>query len=629
MVTILNDIHPNLFEAYRGCKRGALGFQKIWFGPKSSPLQEVSTKANTKLAVMGSESNASLMEELRKAFSELEFHRNTTTNSSVDWKDLEQHFSSLESALKKKYEELEEKEKLYEARASENCEILAKREAEVTAKEEVFWERVQEKRNAAVAAIEEAREKVKALFEGPEEAMDEQESKVKNSKNVQSNAPICINENTSGKSGAPANTVASEIKPRPELKQFCEQMDAKGLLKFIAENRKVLAQIREELPVAIKDAFDPAQLVLDSLEGFYPQDQTAQPGDKKDAALQGQRRACILLMQSVAPVFGGNESSGDLPVITSEHKKKAMAVADEWRPKLTNFDADADNGNSLEAQAFLQLLSTFSIATEFDGDELCKLVLAVSRRRHTPELCRSLGLAYKMPGLIESLIISKKQIEAVNFAQAFNLTERFPPVPLLKSYLKDAKKDPQGNNGNASAASSQKDANSRELVALRAVIRCIEEHKLEEQYPLEQLQKRVNNLEKAKAQKKRTGESSKPQPKRAKAIGSVRQPSHVAVERQPTALDDRGLYRGGADPYSYPSNADPYSYPSNAATYNYSSMHSGYERPTQVLYTQPSLQQAYINPDGTGSAASYNPPSNYGVYYATAPQSSYHPSSYM
>lgn len=65
----------------------------------------------------------------------------------------------------------------------------------------------------------------------------------------------------------------------------------------------------------------------------------------------------------------------------------------------------------------------------------------------------------------------------------------------------------------------QNDVSDRELTALKAVIKCIEEHKLEEQYPVDPLQKRVIQLEKAKADKKRVTEATKPQPKRPRANG--------------------------------------------------------------------------------------------------------------
>lgn len=43
-------------------------------------------------------------------------------------------------------------------------------------------------------------------------------------------------------------------------------------------------------------------------------------------------------------------------------------------------------------------------------------------------------------GVIEVLVNSGRQIDAVNLAFAFELTEQFSPVPLLKSYLKEARK---------------------------------------------------------------------------------------------------------------------------------------------------------------------------------------------
>lgn len=47
-----------------------------------------------------------------------------------------------------------------------------------------------------------------------------------------------------------------------------------------------------------------------------------------------------------------------------------------------------------------------------------------------------------------------KEIEAVYFASESGLTERFPPVSLLKSYLKNSKKNTTTilKNGNNSAA---------------------------------------------------------------------------------------------------------------------------------------------------------------------------------
>ena len=59
--------------------------------------------------------------------------------------------------------------------------------------------------------------------------------------------------------------------------------------------------------------------------------------------------------------------------------------------------------------------------------------------------------ARRSPGVIEVLVNSGRQIDAVNLAFAFELTEQFFPVPLLKSYLKEAKKvSSPAKPGNAS-----------------------------------------------------------------------------------------------------------------------------------------------------------------------------------
>lgn len=44
------------------------------------------------------------------------------------------------------------------------------------------------------------------------------------------------------------------------------------------------------------------------------------------------------------------------------------------------------------------------------------------------------------------MIRSGKQIDAVHFIHAFQLTESFPPVPLLKMYLKELRRNSQGDS---------------------------------------------------------------------------------------------------------------------------------------------------------------------------------------
>lgn len=69
-----------------------------------------------------------------------------------------------------------------------------------------------------------------------------------------------------------------------------------------------------------------------------------------------------------------------------------------------------------------------------------KILLSIKKK-----LCPLLPVNYSVSfhactGVIEVLVNSGRQIDAVNLAFAFELTEQFFPVPLLKSYLKEARK---------------------------------------------------------------------------------------------------------------------------------------------------------------------------------------------
>ncbi|KAJ7961718.1 FRIGIDA-like protein [Quillaja saponaria] len=468
---------------------------------------------DTKSVATLMDSTTSKIEQLQRAFAELESHRAVTLN--LKWKQLEEHFHGLEKSLKRRFHELEDQEKKFKKKTTEARAILERQEAAVVAKEQASLERLQEKRDAALFVIANVREKhrkvsseepaiVSGGVQGSPAGMEE---KPPDAMAAESNS-----EETNG----PSEIGNLEVKSYPELIKLCEEMDSQGLHKFISDNRKNLAAMREDIPLALRASRSPACLVLDSLEGFYCKEVSNLDG-KKDANLLGLRRTCIMLMECLSILLANLDLVSVSNVISEDIKNKAKTIAEEWKPKLDALDIDASNGNSLEAHAFLQLLATFNITSDFAEEELSRLIPMVSRRRQTADLCRSLGLSENMPGVIEVLVNSGRQIDAVNLAFAFDLTEKFSPVPLLKSYLRDATKAASPVKNVNSSPTAENEVNERELTALKALIKCIEEHKLEQQYPVDPLQKRVVHLEKTKADKKRVNEAAKPQPKRPRA----------------------------------------------------------------------------------------------------------------
>ena len=338
----------------------------------------------------------SLIEQLGKAILELESLKDAAEND-VQWSEIEEYFQHLETMMKKKTEELELREKEFNEKKSNTRTFLAEREAAVAAKEQDLLDRIQELKDAAFAAIAGARAHQPEPLESIDGG-DDKETKVSSSLGDTNALLDASEENSPNKTDENAEGVGDEVKPHPELTQFCEQMDAKGLLNYTMENQKNIQSIRVELSIALESATEPGSLVLASLEWFYPpDDKTTQEGDKSDAVLRGMRRSCITFMEAFATLLARADSGAD-HLTNPEIKQQAKAIADEWKPKLADAGFNAANGNSLEAEAFLQLLVTFRIASEFDDEELCKIVFAVAHQRQAPELCRSLGLTHKMPG---------------------------------------------------------------------------------------------------------------------------------------------------------------------------------------------------------------------------------------
>ncbi|OMO59245.1 Frigida-like protein [Corchorus olitorius] len=523
------------------------------------------------------DSTSSKIQQLQKAFAELESHRAVTLN--LKWKELEEHFHGLEKSLKRRFHELEDQEKVFETKTRKAREMLQKREAAVAAKEQASLVRLQEKRDAAVFAITNALEKNRKI--SSEEPAGVSCDGDNGELSVEDKPPDSVaSESNSEDIKSPFENDNFEVKSYPELIKLCEEMDSEGLHKFISDNRKNLAALKEEIPWALKAAPSPALLVLESLEGFYISELPNVDG-KKDSNLLGLRRTCIMLMECLSFLLSNLDDNSVSTLISEDVKEQAKSIAEEWKPKLDALDIDASNGNSLEAHAFLQLLATFGIASDFNEEELSRLIPMVSRRRQTADLCRSLGLSEKMPGVIEVLVSNGRQIDAVNLAFAFELTEHFSPVPLLKSYLKEARKTYSPVKPGNASPTAQTEVNERELTALKAVIKCIEEHNLEEQYPADPLQKRVLLLEKAKADKKRATEAAKPQPKRPRANGAGYGPrvTNIAADktfypRVPDRYPPQYVYDR---PYVYAGPADNHG-PSllGSATYNFSPSHGNY-----------------------------------------------------
>ncbi|GER32859.1 WRKY DNA-binding protein 2 [Striga asiatica] len=291
-----------------------------------------------------------------------------------------------------------------------------------------------------------------------------------------------------------------ELDPaRPELRSLCENMDALGLCRYIIERPKERAAIRVELVDALKHAPDPASLILNALEGFL---------DKKDGSWSRLRATCTVLLEEM--LRAGLE-------IPPEVRARAKAVAAEWKAKMGAVNSAVNGGDGDEEEkeedgglgrlGYLQLLATYKLLDDdgYDKDELIDYVVSSAKYRQALDLCRIIGLESKISDVILRLISKGKQFLALKFIFEFERTDEFPPVPLLKAHVMESKRIAQKvrNNGKNSRQSLN-DAAMKEITALKAVLRCIEEHGLESQYPKDELTTHIDKLEKEKADRKRT-----------------------------------------------------------------------------------------------------------------------------
>ncbi|KAI3841689.1 hypothetical protein MKW92_033602 [Papaver armeniacum] len=427
-------------------------------------------------------SKKSFAEQSGKALVDQEAQTNVSVNN-VQYKEIEEYFEDKTGWLKDRFNELEGIEKAFVEKKSEIRALIAKKVATVDVEEQAMLDRVQEQEDIAVAAIIGARKKFIAnrVATVKEQAMLDR---------VQEQKGIGVIE---AQNNSSIHTVGC-LDRQQYLRQYCQDMDAKSLLNYITENKNYMGEVCDEIPVALKSAPEPAHLVLDLLKGFYPS-----PGPATSRVKESRRdsedrecihRSCLMLIESVAPlVLGGDE------LLDHKTKRRAKVIADDWKFRLGSCDPTCRN-SSLDVEVFLKLLTVFKITTEIDEEELCELVLAVSHRLHIPDLCHSLGLTNKIPVLVKGLISRRRQIDAVHFVQAFKLEESFPPAPLLQTYLRDLRRDIQIENTISGGDVRIKNkAHMKELAAMKSVIKCIKKYKLEADYPLHPLRRRLIQLE--------------------------------------------------------------------------------------------------------------------------------------
>ncbi|XP_073005253.1 FRIGIDA-like protein 4a [Typha latifolia] len=395
---------------------------------------------------MGSAAAAVTSSLIQDSFAQLERQRELISSCTLLWKELSDHFSSLERDLEAKSESLRSKSQALDLNTQQTLNSLHRREISIGAAVDAALADLDHRRAASVRSLS-------------------------------SDDPV---DNLPGK-----------------LRSLCSKMDSDAFWDLIVSKRKEVEVLRSEIPLALADCIDPAKFVLEAISKVFPVDKRA----VKSPSELGW--ACVLILESLVPVLADPELGTARLLVTRSVKDRAKEMAEAWKEGLEQ-RGGLEGAKPPDAHTFLQHVVTFRIPAKEDRDLYQKIIVNFSWRRQMPKLAMELGLEDRMADIIEELIGKRQQLDAVNFAYEAGLQNKFPPVPLLKSFLKCSKKvqsstlEDHNNSGQAVV-----NANRKEQSAIRAVMKCIEDRKLEAEFPLENLQKRLENLEKAKAEKKK------------------------------------------------------------------------------------------------------------------------------
>ncbi|KAK4434026.1 FRIGIDA-like protein 4a [Sesamum alatum] len=496
-----------------------------------------------------------------------EFQRQTSlmTSCTLLWKELSDHFSSLEQDLIKKSDALKAKFQALNNETQQSLQALDTRESSISKSMSIVLESLEKTTKMSIS------------FAAPGAESQTEEPEVDDSEGL-----------------------------LMKLKSLCHKMAAKEFWVFVTARKKELELFRSELPKALADCVDPPRFVLEAISEVFPLPSSNSTSNSSDLGW-----ACVLLLESLIPVMVDPVLGKERLLVTPSIKGKAEEIAETWKKSLEE-RGGIENVKTPDVHTFLQHLVTFGIVKEEDVDLYRKLVVASAWRKQMPKLAVSLGLGDKMPDMIEELIGRGQQVDAVHFTYEVGLADKFPPVPLLKAFLKDAKKaatsileDPN-NSGRAAHMAAKK-----EQSAIRAVLKCIEEYKLEAEFPPENLKKRLEQLEKAKIEKKKP---ASPAAKRTRASNGgpmppakagrstnayvssfpspptyVRSPSHTQYPAPVPAYPAvPAVYGSRSPPYAYSPEAPP---PAIVGSYPVSPVnfpaYGGYNNGMAPAYQQP------------------------------------------
>lgn len=294
-----------------------------------------------------------LTELTRPSFDEFQRQTSLMTSCTLLWKELSDHFTSLEQNLQKKSEALKHKFQSLDHQTKASLDSLKKREVTIDGSVEIALERVEEHKESALKSLED---------------------------------PDCSH---------PDGEVDDGDGLLMTLKSFCLKMESKEFWKFVITKKKELDVLRSQIPLALAECVDPARFVLEAISEVFPVDKRGERSEKGNDL----GWACVVILESLIPVVVDPVIGKSRLLVTPSVKERAKEIAETWKRSLEE-RGGIENVKTPDVHTFLQHLVTFGIVKKEDVDLYRKLVVGSAWRKQMPKLAVSLGLGDKMPGMI-------------------------------------------------------------------------------------------------------------------------------------------------------------------------------------------------------------------------------------
>ncbi|XP_068341144.1 FRIGIDA-like protein 5 [Pyrus communis] len=159
--------------------------------------------------------------------------------------------------------------------------------------------------------------------------------------------------------------------------------DGRSLQFFMNEYFRRTDSVSVEVSACLQLSSDPAKLVLDAMQGFYPSSSTVE-NREFHFDLSVIRRSCIHLLKEVKRVS---------PKISDQVRAEAKKLAGEWRARMT---VAAESW--LEVLGFLWLVTAYDLTSISDSEELQSLLrIAANHEKQSDELYGILDTEDKTP----------------------------------------------------------------------------------------------------------------------------------------------------------------------------------------------------------------------------------------